>query len=104
MKENNPITRQLRTHVKMNAKRTPDDSDLNVRLLRSLVVDSSPRLLWCIRFLDVNVEPVDRITALVHRWFPQQRQRVASHFSYLQVMRRSCGPKQTVRNTLEIHI
>lgn len=72
----------------------PDDGDLDVRLLCSLGVDSSPRLLWRLRLLDVDVEPVDWIAALVHRWFPQQHQRVATHLSELQVVRGSCGPKQ----------
>lgn len=70
-------------------------ADLDECLVRSLVVDSSPRLLGCVCLLDVDVEPVDWIAALVHRWFPCQYQRVAPHLCYLQVMRRSCSPKQT---------
>ena len=76
MTENNQITHQLTPHANMKKKKkkkkkkNSDDSDLEVLLLPSLEVDSSPRLLWCVRFLDVHVEPVDRTTALVHRWFP----------------------------------
>lgn len=45
-------------------------ADLEEGLLRSLVVDAPPRLLWCFRLLDVHIETIDRVTALVHWWFP----------------------------------
>lgn len=49
---------------------TPGDANLDVRRLCSLVVDSSPCLLRCIRFLDVHIVAVDWIASLVHGWFP----------------------------------
>lgn len=84
----NPRVKMARARKTLSETRAPA-GHLDELFFYSLGVHSSPGFLRCICLLDVNVEPIDGISALVDWGLPQQHQRVASHLCDLQVMRRS---------------
>lgn len=69
--------------------------NLHEVLLRGLVVDSPPGLVWSLSLLHVHIEAIDGVASLIDWSFPQQHHRVTAHLQYLQIVRRTYSPRRT---------